>query len=107
MTLGKVLNAANLETLGASQLAELLIEISRGNAAAQRRLRLALAGGAGVTETARAVGKRLNSIARAKTWLDWQKIKPFLAELEVQRRAILDMIVPSDPREAADLLCAW
>ena len=37
----ETLNAKNLEALGAEPLAELLIEISRGNAAAQRRLRLA------------------------------------------------------------------
>ena len=38
------LNAKNLETLGPKRLAELLIEISSGNAAAKRRLRLELAG---------------------------------------------------------------
>ena len=101
---GKTLTAANLETLGAPQLAELLIEISKGNAAAQRRLRLALAGNAGAAEAARAVLKRLASISRATTWLDWQKIKPFVAELEAQRRAILDLIAPSDPREAFELV---
>ena len=104
MAAGKTLNAANLEGLGAALLAELLIEISKGNAAAQRRLRLALAGSAGADEAARSVAKRLASIARAKTWLDWQKIKPFVAELEAQRRAILELVAPSDPREAFDLL---
>ena len=104
MTTGKTLNAANLERLGAALLAELLIEISRGNAAAQRRLRLALAGSAGADEAARAIAKRLASIARARTWLDWQKIKSFVAELEAQRRAVLELVAPSDPREAFDLL---
>ena len=104
MASSKTLNAANLEALGAAPLAELLIEISRGNAAAQRRLRLALAGSAGAAEAARAVLKRLASISRAKTWLDWQKIKPFMADLEAQRRAILDLVAPSDPREAFELI---
>jgi len=36
----KTLNAKNLEALGAERLAELLIEISAGSAAAKRRLRL-------------------------------------------------------------------
>lgn len=40
----KTLNAKNLEALGAQRLAELLIEISTGDAAAKRRLRLELAG---------------------------------------------------------------
>jgi hypothetical protein len=37
------LNAGNLEALGASRLAELLMEISKGDAAIKRRLRLELA----------------------------------------------------------------
>jgi hypothetical protein len=104
MAFGKTLNAANLEALGAAALAELLIEISKGDAAAQRRLRLALAGRAGSAEAARAVLQRLASINRAKTRLGWRKIKPFAAELEAQRRAILDLIAPTDPREAFDLM---
>ena len=104
MSSGKTLNAANLQALGAAQLAELLIEISKGNAAAQRRLRLALAGSGGAAEAARAIIKRVGSIARARTWLDWQKIKPFVAELDTQRRAILDLVAPSDPREAFELM---
>lgn len=104
MAPGKTLNAANLEGLGAALLAELLIEISKGNAAAQRRLRLALAGNAGAGQAARAVARRLTSIARARTWLGWQKIKPFVADLEAQRRAILELIAPSDPREGFELL---
>ncbi len=36
------LNAKNLEALGAERLAQLLIEISTGDAAAKRKLRLAL-----------------------------------------------------------------
>ncbi|MFT8243713.1 DUF6880 family protein [Roseomonas sp. BN140053] len=104
MASGKTLNAANLEALGAARLAELLMAVSKGNAAAQRQLRLALAGSDGAGGTARAVTKHLLSIGRAKTWLDWQKIKPFLAELEVQRRAILDLVAPADPAEAFELL---
>src|SRR5215472_113901 len=38
------MNAKNLEALGAGRLAELVIEINTGNAAAKRRLRLELAG---------------------------------------------------------------
>ena len=41
------LNAKNLEALGTERLAQLLIEISTGDAAAKRKLRLALAGAEG------------------------------------------------------------
>lgn len=78
--------------------------ISKGDAAAQRQLRLALAGRGGAGETARAVTKRLISIGRASIWLDWQEIKPFLAKLDIQRRAIFDVVAPADPGEAFELL---
>ena len=100
----RTLNAANLQALGTARLADLLMEISTGNAAAQRRLRLALAGTAGTAEVVRAVTRRLGSIGSARTWLDWRKIKPFLVDLEAQRRATLDVVAPSDPREAFELL---
>ena len=104
MASGKALNAANLEALGAARLAELLLEISAGDAAARRRLRLALAGSAGSAEAAREVAKRLASIARSRSFLEWQRIKPLAADLEAQRRAILDLVAPTDPREAFELI---
>ena len=59
----KTLNAKNLEALGPERLAELLIEISRGNAAAQRRLRLELAGAASPADMAQEIRKRLTTLA--------------------------------------------
>lgn len=104
MATGRTLNAANLETLGAARLAQLLMEVSKGDAGIQRHLRLALAGGTGAAATASAVAKRLAGIDRARTWLDWQKIKPLVAELEAQHRAVMAVVAPSDPREAFELV---
>lgn len=98
------LNAKNLEALGAERLAQLLIEISTGDAAAKRQLRLALAGTQGPKEAAREITKRLTSIARARTFVDWQNRKPLVADLEMQRRAIMEQIAPHDPNEALALL---
>ncbi len=53
------LNAKNLEALGTERLAELLIDISTGNAAAKRKPRLALAGAQSPSEAAREITKRL------------------------------------------------
>nr|WP_245542254.1 DUF6880 family protein [Rubellimicrobium thermophilum] len=66
------LNAKNLEALGAERLAQLLIEISTGNAAAKRKLRLALAGAQSPREAAREITKRLTSIARARSFVTWR-----------------------------------
>jgi hypothetical protein len=77
----KTLNAKNLEALGAERLAELLIEISRGNAAAQRRLRLELAGAASPADMAQEIRKRLTAIARSRS-VDWPQRKALVADLE-------------------------
>lgn len=98
------LNAKNLEALGAERLAQLLIEISTGDAVAKRKLRLALAGAEGPREAAREIAKRLTSIARARTFVNWQNRKPLVKDLETQRSAILEQIAPHDPAEALALL---
>ena len=99
------LNAKNLETLGAERLAELLIEISTGSAVAKRRLRLELAGAQSPKEAGREVAKRLTSIARARSYVNWQNRKPLVTDLESQLRAIKEQIAPADPTEA--LALAW
>ena len=58
----RTLNARNLEALGAAALAELLLEVSSGQAVIQRRLRLALAAAQGAGGAAQEVRKRLAAI---------------------------------------------
>ena len=99
------LNAKNLETLGAARLADLLIEISTGSAVAKRRLRLELAGAQSPKEAGRAVAKRLTSIARARSFVNWQNRKPLVTDLQSQLRAIKEQIAPTDP--AGALALAW
>ena len=99
------LNAKNLETLGAGRLAELLIEISTGSAVAKRRLRLELAGAHGPKAAGREVAKRLASLARARSYVNWQDRKALVTDLESQLRAIKEQIAPADPTEA--LALAW
>ncbi len=100
----KALNTKNLEALGAQRLAELLIEISTGNAAAKRRLRLELAGGAGPAEVAREVRKRLATIRRSRSFVDWQNRRALVEDLEIQRRAIAEQVAKTDAVEALDLM---
>lgn len=100
------LNAKNLEALGAERLAELLIEISAGDAAAKRRLRMELAAAQSPTDLAKEVRKRLITIARSRSFVDWQGIRALASDLDTQRRAIVDTVAPADPKEAFDLLGA-
>jgi hypothetical protein len=100
----KTLNAKNLEALGAERLAALLIEISKGSSVAKRRLRLELAGAAGGDDAAREIHKRITAIAKARTFVDWQKTKALVTDLEAQHRAIIEHVAAEDPREALALL---
>jgi hypothetical protein len=98
------LNAKNLEALGPERLAELLIEISTGNAAAKRRLRLELALAKGPGELAKEVRERLTVIARARSFVDWQGIRSLADDLDTQRRAIVETVAKAGPKEALELL---
>jgi len=100
----RTLNANNLEALGAAALAELLIEVSGGNAVIQRRLRLALAATEGVDGAVQEVRKRLTAIDRATTFVDSARRKALVADLEAQLQAIIGPIAAGDPSQACDLL---
>jgi hypothetical protein len=98
------LNSKNLEALGAERLAELLIEISSGDAAAKRRLRMELAGAGKPGELAKEIRKRLTSIARSQSFIDWRSVRAIAGDLEAQRQAIVEKVAKADPREALELL---
>ncbi|MGV1755080.1 DUF6880 family protein [Agrobacterium sp. CG674] len=98
------LNAKNLEALGAQRLAELLIEISTGSAAHKRRLRMEIAGNHSSADVSREVRKRLSSIMRARTFIDWRKVKAMKMDLETQRKTIVDTVALHDPVEAFELI---
>jgi hypothetical protein len=100
----KTLNAKNLEALGAQRLAELLIEISTGDAAAKRRLRLELTGAESPSEVAKEVRKRLTTISRSRSFVDWQNRRALADDLETQRRAVVEQVAKADAVEALDLM---
>lgn len=99
----RTLNARNLEALGAAALAELLIEVSAGNAVIQRRLRLALAAAGGAEGAAQEVRKRLAAIARSSTFIDSARRKALLTDLEAQQQAIAGPIAAANPALALEL----
>lgn len=104
MASNKTLNAKNLETLGAERLAALLIEITAGDATARRRLRLELAGAQSPRALAGEVRKRLSTIARSRGFIERDRARAFVADLENQRRLIVGTVAKVDPPEALDLL---
>jgi hypothetical protein len=97
-------NVKNLEALGPERLAELLIEISNGDAAAKRRLRFELAKAQSPAELTKEVRKRLSAIARSQSFVDWQGIRALADDLNTQRHAIVETVAKANPHEALDLL---
>lgn len=104
MARGRALDTKGIAALGLERLAEILLELSEGDAAIKRRLRLELAGAAGVGEVAGQIRKRLSTIARSRSYVDWQKMRVFAQDLEAQRTAIVAHVAPKDPGEALALL---
>jgi hypothetical protein len=98
------LNAENLEALGAERLAKLLMDVAEGDAATKRRLRLELTAHAAPETMAVEVRKRLTQIARARSFADWSRVRNLAADLDAQRRAIIDQIAKSDAAEALELM---
>src|SRR3954467_15993722 len=93
----KTLNLDNLQALGARRLAELLLELAAGDAAAKRRLRLELSAEAGPEAVAADIGKRLAALRQARSFVDWQKRPAFVRDLDRQRRLILDKVAEDRP----------
>jgi hypothetical protein len=100
----KTLNKTNLETLGAEQLAALLMEVSMGSADIKRRLRLELSHNLGPVELAQDVRKRLTTLRRSTSFVGWRKRKALIKDLTIQLSMIVDKIAPEDPVIAFDLL---
>ncbi len=100
------LTQKNLEALGAERLAELLIDISTGNANAKRRLRMELAAAESPDKLVGEIRKRLVSIANASTGVGWRTLKAFITDLETQRHLIASRVAPASPADAWDLIAA-
>jgi hypothetical protein len=98
------LNIKNLVALGAQRLAELLVELSVANPAVKRRIRLELAGAQSPEKVSNEVRKRLTTIARSRSFVDWQNRKTLVEDLETQRRAIVEQVAKTDPADAVELM---
>jgi hypothetical protein len=101
----KTLNKKNLESLGAEKLAELVMELVQGSAALQRRARMELSAAQGPKEIAADVRKRLASLRRSKSWINWRKQRVLVKDLTALLEMIETKVAPYDANEAFEL--AW
>jgi len=101
VTRSRALSVDTLEQLGARQLAELLMTQAQSDPAFARSLRLVLAGTDGAGHLAAEVEKRLRTIQRSRGFIEWDKVRPLVRELEGLRETIAGPLAQADPRAAA------
>lgn len=94
----------NLAALGAERLAAILVEFAGSDAEVKRRLRLELAARTGGDAIAAEIGKRITALRSARSFVDCQKRRDFVRDLDLQRAMIADRVAPSRPDLALDLM---
>ena len=76
---------------------------AKSDPALARSLRLVLAGTDGGTRLATEAEKRLRTIQRSRGFIEWDKVRPLVRELEGLRETIAGPLAQADPRAAAAL----
>jgi len=99
---GKEITADKLEAFGARCLAELLAELSAVDPVVRKATKLALAAGQSPAKLLVEIDKRLRTIARFKTFIDWDRRKPLVQELENLRTIITGTLAPLAAKAAAE-----
>ncbi len=100
----KTVTLDNLAALGQERLAAILVDLAEGDAEVKRRLRLELAAQAGGDSIAAEIGKRITALRSARSFIDWQKRRDFVRDLDLQRAMIADRVAPTRPDLALDLM---
>src|ERR1700683_4346482 len=91
-----------LERLGAAALATVLVEHSAGDAVLARKLRLLLAGTEGGSKLSAELGKRIRTMGASHSYIDWEKRKAVVQELDHLRTTIAGTLASQDPQDAIE-----
>ena len=98
------LSTDKLKDLGADKLAQLVLAEAERNAGFRRQVKAALAGKSGPQAIAKLIDRRLSGLDRAKSFIDWDRVRAFRDDL----RSLTDMITselgPAAPDLAIDRL---
>jgi uncharacterized protein DUF6880 len=100
----KTVTFDNLAALGLERLAAILVDLADADAEVKRRLRLELAAQVGSDTIAAEIGKRITASKNARSFVDWQKRRDFVKDLDLQRTMIVERVARSRPDLALDLM---
>ena len=78
-----VINLDDLASLGAERLARLVIDQSGRDAGFRKLVTAALAGAKGPKAVTAIVDRRLAALERAKSFIEWDRVKIFAADLDM------------------------
>ena len=100
----KTVTLDNLLGLGPDRLATILFDLAESDAEIKRRLRLEIVAQSGGEAIAAEIAKRLTALKAAKSFIDWQKRREFVNDLDLQRTMIVDKVAPTHAALAMDLM---
>ena len=100
----KTLTPEALAALGAEALAEVLIGHATTDPALRKKLGMLLAGTEGPGKLAAEIDKRIKTIGRSRSFVDWNKLKPLVQELDHLRATIVTQLARRDALRAIELL---
>jgi hypothetical protein len=90
--------------LGAERLAGIVLALADGNAEVKRRVRLELAAASGGDTIAAEIGKRLATLRSSRSFVDWEKRRDLVKDLDTQRAMIVERVAESRPDLALELM---
>ncbi|MCV3766578.1 DUF6880 family protein [Rhizobium sp. TRM95796] len=102
MARATTLTIESLKDLGLDKLAALALDQCGRDAAFKKLVKAALAGAKGPEAVAKLIDKRLDGLARAKSFVDWNKERAFRDDLQVIVDTIMSELAPASPPLALD-----
>jgi hypothetical protein len=102
MARAKQITADKLERLGVRRLAEILDEHAGPDAIVRRKLTIALAALDGGDKLAVTLRKRIHTIGRSRSFLDWEKGRELAKEIDHLRTTVAGPLAERDARLAAE-----
>lgn len=96
------LKSADLVALGAKKLASIITAQAKLDPVFARSVRMAVAAQDDPSALAHEIDKRLKTIRRSKSFLDWDKVGPLVRELEQLRQTIAGPLADQSPALAIE-----